>query len=48
MATIVYKDTKDPKLVMNLLGQKDIGSVTSYLGIDKQDSRDFYREKYLK
>lgn len=47
-AVMVYKDTKDPKLIMNLLGQKDIKSVTDYLGMDKQDSRDIYREKYLK
>lgn len=47
-AVIVYKDTKDPKLVMNLLGQTNIGSVTDYLGMDKQNARDIYKEKFLK
>lgn len=45
---MIYKDTKDPKLVMNLLGQKNIASATSYLGMDKQEAMDIYKEKYLK
>lgn len=48
MATIVFNDTKDPKLVMNLLGQKDLGSTTSYIGTDKKESRNVYKKKYLK
>lgn len=47
-ATMVYDDTKDPKLVMNLLGQKDLASTSAYIGMDKKESRSVYRTKYLK
>ncbi len=47
-ATMVYKDTKDPLLVMKLLGQKNLSSTTEYLGMDKQNARDIYKEKFLK
>lgn len=46
-ASMVYAKTKDPKMVMELLGQKDISSVTNYLGSDKEASRKSYREEYL-
>lgn len=45
---MVYKDTKDPKLCMHLLGQRNLASVTDYLGIDKQEAMDIYKEKFLK
>ena len=47
-ATMVYSDTKDPKLVMNLLGQRSLASTTAYIGMDKEEARNIYKEKYLK
>lgn len=47
-AVMIYEKTKDPKLVMECLGQCDIGSVTAYLGRNKREAIDRYKEEFLK
>lgn len=48
MATIVYDQTKDIKLVGDLLGHASLSSTTTYVGKDKAHSRSVYKSKYLK
>lgn len=47
-AVMVYEDTKDPKLLMELLGHHDIKSTTAYMGTTKREALDTYKSKYLK
>ncbi len=47
-AVMVYEETKDPKLLMELLGHHDIKSTTAYMGTTKREALDTYKSKYLK
>lgn len=46
-AVMIYDKTKDPKLVMEVLGQKDISSTTNYLGTTKKEALDYYKKEFL-
>jgi integrase len=45
---IIYEKTKDPKLLMELLGHEDIKSTTNYMGMTKREALDIYKAKFLK
>lgn len=47
-AKMIYDKTKDPKLVMEVLGQKDISSTTNYLGTSKKEALNYYKNEFLK
>lgn len=48
MAKIIWDQTKDAKLLRELLGHKDVGSTTHYMGTNKREALDYYKKEFLK
>lgn len=45
--TILWEKTKDPKMLMEILGHSDMKSTTTYVGMDKKEAIAEYRKHYL-
>lgn len=46
-AVKIYEETKDVKLLMELLGHNDVKSTTAYMGTTKREALDIYKAQFL-